>query len=175
MLDNMLKNSREQVKEEEIVVEKTDIVNEKKHKKTIENKGKHISTNVNNGKQIKKTESEIIELVTLVDTSQQVTTNVNNSKQIGKQEGEITELGATVGNRQQLSTNVNKLINEIINSPNAVLPKNVQRKTFYLKPEILRMFKYIKRNKRIGESEFINFALEKIFYDEFGKNWNELE
>ncbi len=144
MLDNMLKNSREQVKPEELIIEKTDIVNEEQHKTTERNKSKHKSTKVNNGKQIEKTDGEIIKLVTVVDSS------------------------------QQLSTNVNKLINEIINSPNAVLPKNVQRKTFYLKPEILKMFKYIKRNKRIGESEFINFALEKIFYEEFGKNWKEL-
>jgi hypothetical protein len=144
MLDNMLKNSREQANLETPIIDNTIIVNKKKRATTIRNKEQHISTNVNNSKQIKKPEDKIIKSVTDVDSS------------------------------QQLSPNVNNLINEIINGTSSVLPKDVQRKTFYLKPEILKMFKYIKRKKRIGESEFINFALEKVFYEEFGKNWHEL-
>jgi uncharacterized membrane-anchored protein YjiN (DUF445 family) len=140
MLDDMLKNSREQININK-PIDKSTKANDMKTNQAIDNTEQHLSTNVNNDKQIIKKESNESEKV---DTS------------------------------QHKSTNVNKLIDEIINNTNTVLPKDVHRKTFYLKPKTLKMFKYIKRKKRIGESEFINYALEKIFNEEFGSNWQSL-
>jgi len=50
----------------------------------------------------------------------------------------------------------------------------LERKTFYLKPEFLEMFKYAKFKTKIGESHIANIALEAYFNQQFGKNWRTL-
>jgi hypothetical protein len=50
----------------------------------------------------------------------------------------------------------------------------LERKTFYLKPELAEMFKYAKFKKKIGESQIANIALEIYFEQQFGKNWRAL-
>lgn len=144
MLDDMLKSSREQINVNKPIVEKSTKANGIKAKQTNDNIDQQKSTIDNISQQTVNSEDKNIQSETIVDSS------------------------------QQMSTNVNKLIDEIINNTNTVLPKDVHRKTFYLKPKTLKMFKYIKRKKRIGESEFINYALEKIFIEEFGPNWQNL-
>ena len=54
------------------------------------------------------------------------------------------------------------------------IPAGLVRKTFYLKPEFLEMFKYAKFKTKIGESHIANIALEAYFNQQFGKNWRTL-
>jgi hypothetical protein len=51
---------------------------------------------------------------------------------------------------------------------------DLERKTFYLKPELLEIFKYAKFKKKLGESQMANIAFETYFEHEFGKNWRTL-
>jgi hypothetical protein len=48
------------------------------------------------------------------------------------------------------------------------------RKTFYLKPELLEIFKYAKFKMKLGESQMANMAFETYFELQFGKNWRTL-
>jgi hypothetical protein len=48
------------------------------------------------------------------------------------------------------------------------------RKTFYLKPELLEIFKYAKFKMKLGESQMANKAFETYFDKQFGKNWRTL-
>jgi hypothetical protein len=48
------------------------------------------------------------------------------------------------------------------------------RKTFYLKPELLEIFKYAKFKMKLGESQMANMAFETYFDQQFGKNWRTL-
>jgi hypothetical protein len=50
----------------------------------------------------------------------------------------------------------------------------LERKTFYLKPELLEIFKYAKFKKKLGESQMANIAFETYFEMQFGKNWRTL-
>jgi hypothetical protein len=50
----------------------------------------------------------------------------------------------------------------------------LERKTFYLKPELLEIFKYAKFKKKLGESQMANIAFETYFEQQFGKNWRTL-
>ena len=50
----------------------------------------------------------------------------------------------------------------------------LERKTFYLKPELLEIFKYAKFKKKLGESQMANIAFETYFDKQFGKNWRTL-
>jgi hypothetical protein len=50
----------------------------------------------------------------------------------------------------------------------------LERKTFYLKPELLEIFKYAKFKKKLGESQMANIAFETYFELQFGKNWRTL-
>lgn len=51
---------------------------------------------------------------------------------------------------------------------------DLERKTVYLKPEIIEIFKYAKYKEKIGESQFANVALENYIIHKYGKNWKEL-
>lgn len=50
----------------------------------------------------------------------------------------------------------------------------LERKTFYLKPELAEIFKYAKFKKKLGESQMANIAFETYFDHQFGKNWRTL-
>ena len=50
----------------------------------------------------------------------------------------------------------------------------LERKTFYLKPELLEIFKYAKFKMKLGESQMANMAFETYFDQQFGKNWRTL-
>ncbi len=49
-----------------------------------------------------------------------------------------------------------------------------ERKTFYLTPDLAKIFKYAKFKINLGESEIANIALENYFKQQFGKNWRDL-
>lgn len=51
---------------------------------------------------------------------------------------------------------------------------DLERKTIYLKPEIIEIFKYAKYKEKIGESQFANVAIENYIIHKYGKNWKEL-
>ena len=70
--------------------------------------------------------------------------------------------------RQHSNKSTIKISHEDLNS--AVL----ERKTFYLKPELAEIFKYAKFKKKLGESQIANIALENYFNQQFGKNWRTL-
>ncbi len=50
----------------------------------------------------------------------------------------------------------------------------LERKTFYLKPELADIFKYAKFKMKLGESQMANIAFEIYFDKQFGKNWRTL-
>jgi len=52
--------------------------------------------------------------------------------------------------------------------------KETKAKTFFLEPEIIEMFKYIKFKKKIDESKYANVVLNQIFTQEFGEKWRKL-
>lgn len=47
-------------------------------------------------------------------------------------------------------------------------------KSFFLEPEMLEFFKYVKFKKKIDESQYAIQVFEKAFCDEFGDNWRDM-
>jgi len=52
--------------------------------------------------------------------------------------------------------------------------KQAKAKTFFLEPEIIEMFKYIKFKKKVDESKYANIVLDQVFTQEFGEKWRKL-
>jgi len=81
------------------------------------------------------------------------------------------------------SQTVNTLTSKQINTSSSGQPtskrrlkdgKQTKAKTFFLEPEIIEMFKYIKFKKKIDESKYANMVLDQIFTQEFGEKWRKL-
>jgi len=49
--------------------------------------------------------------------------------------------------------------------------KTTKAKTFFLEPEIIEMFKFIKFKEKIDESKYANQILAQFFSQQFGENW----
>lgn len=49
--------------------------------------------------------------------------------------------------------------------------KTTKAKTFFLEPEIIEMFKFVKFKEKIDESKYANQILDQFFTQEFGQNW----
>jgi hypothetical protein len=67
-----------------------------------------------------------------------------------------------------------KHVDKSINNKENITTRTLERKTVYLKPEIIEMFKYVKWKNKVGESEFANAAIENHIEKQFGKNWRDL-
>jgi len=77
-----------------------------------------------------------------------------------------------VKDKMSTKQHVNKSTIKMIEAES--IPAGLVRKTFYLKPELLEMFKYAKFKTKMGESQIANIALETHFNQQFGKNWRTL-
>lgn len=122
--------------------------------------------------------------------SQQVNTLTEEKSEI-KQENEILENpentieGPQTDNSQDVNSltvqqfdmsttqDVNK---STVTKTNRILKngKTTKAKTFFLEPEIIEMFKFVKFKEKIDESKYANQILDQFFTQEFGENWKEL-
>ena len=93
-------------------------------------------------------------------TSQQADVEVNDKMSTKQQVAKLT--------RQHSNKSTIKMSHEDL------IVVELERKTFYLKPELLEIFKYAKFKKKLGESQMANIAFETYFELQFGKNWRTL-
>lgn len=123
-------------------------------------------------------------------TSQQLNTLTEEKNEI-KEENEILENSENVITEAQTdnSQDVNSLtvqqfdssttqdVNKsTVTKTNRILKngKPTKAKTFFLEPEIIEMFKFIKFKEKIDESKYANQILDQFFSQQFGENWREL-
>jgi hypothetical protein len=107
--------------------------------------------------QVKEIKSKNVDSV----KSQQPDIEVKDNKMSTKQQ--VAKLS-----RQHSNKSTIKMSHEDLNVA------ELERKTFYLKPELAEIFKYAKFKKKLGESQMANIAFEIYFDQQFGKNWRTL-
>ena len=107
--------------------------------------------------QVKENKSKTIDSATSQQPDIEVKDNVMSAKQ------HVAKL-----TRQHSNKSTIKMSHEDLNVA------ELERKTFYLKPELLEIFKYAKFKKKLGESQMANIAFETYFEMQFGKNWRTL-
>jgi len=93
-------------------------------------------------------------------TSQQEGVDVKDKMSTKQQVAKLT--------RQHSNKSTIKMSHEDLNVA------ELERKTFYLKPELADIFKYAKFKMKLGESQMANIAFETYFDKQFGKNWRTL-
>lgn len=119
-------------------------------------------------------------------TSQQV--NTFDEKEEIKEKNEILENSENMiiepqkGNSQDVNSltvkhfdmsttqDVNK---STVTKNNRILKngKTTKAKTFFLEPEIIEMFKFVKFKEKIDESKYANQILDQFFTQQFGEDW----
>lgn len=103
----------------------------------------------------------------------------NNAKAVESSTSQAPEI-AVKDNLKPAKQRVAKLTSQHVNKSTIKMSKedlyvaDLIRKTFYLKPELLEIFKYAKFKMKLGESQMANIAFETYFDHQFGKNWRTL-
>jgi hypothetical protein len=107
--------------------------------------------------QVKGNKPKTVDIVTSQHPDTEVKEKVMSTKQ------HVAKL-----TRQHSNKSTIKMSHEILNVA------ELERKTFYLKPELAEIFKYAKFKNKLGESQMANIAFETYFDQQFGKNWRNL-
>jgi hypothetical protein len=107
--------------------------------------------------QVKEIKSKNVDSVKSQQPDIEVKDNIMSTKQ------QVAKLS-----RQHSNKSTIKMSHEDLNVA------ELERKTFYLKPELAEIFKYAKFKKKLGESQMANIAFEIYFDQQFGKNWRTL-
>jgi hypothetical protein len=108
-------------------------------------------------KMIKKTLTLLTSQHVVKAIKKNTPTNTATSKQVNKATKQQSDMSTMAIKADELKTT-----------------GDLERKTIYLKPEIIEIFKYAKYKEKIGESQFANVALENYIIHKYGKNWKEL-
>lgn len=134
--------------------------------------------------QVKESESKKVD----ISTSQQadiVTPKIKEEKKTTKQHNnkavsKLVDKSTSSLNNKETKQQADKLTSQHSNLSTLKISQEdlntgeLERKTFYLKPELAEMFKYAKFKKKIGESQIANIALENYFVQQYGKDWRTL-
>ena len=110
--------------------------------------------------QVKENESKNVDKATSQQADIENIEAIQDNKSTSKQ---VVKLSRQYSNK----TTKKKILEELHDG-------DLERKTFYLHPDLAEMFKYAKFKKKMGESQMANLAFEKYFEHQFGKDWRSI-